>query len=174
MSSSHSAKPMRRHFGRSIPNTGAAFDVAPYLWLRSAVRRSGKTRLGILQRVVRRPLGTSGINAAALLRLIGLHAPTVLLDELDTLFKGDRELAEAVRGILNSGFDRAGAVFIKNVPTPDGGWDPRAFSTYGPKVLSGIGELPATVADRSIGIDMMRKRRDQKVRRLRARRRGIS
>jgi len=149
---------------------GAAFDVAPYLWLRSAERRSGKTRfIGILRRVVRRPLGMSGINAAALLRLIEMHAPTVLLDELDTLFKGDRELAEAVRGILNSGFDRAGGVFIKNVPTTDGGWDPRAFSTYGPKVLSGIGELPATVADRSIVIDMKRKRRDQKARRLRAR-----
>lgn len=78
------------------------------------------------------------LNAAPLLRLIELHAPTILLDELDTLFKGDRELAEAVRGILNSGFDRAGAVFIKNVPTTDGGWDPRAFSTYGPKVLSGL------------------------------------
>jgi Protein of unknown function (DUF3631) len=149
---------------------GAAFDVAPYLWLRSAERRSGKTRLiGILRRVVRRPLGISGINAAALLRLIELYAPTVLLDELDTLFKGDRELAEAVRGILNSGFDRAGGVFIKNVPAQDGGWEPRAFSTYGPKVLSGIGEQPATVADRSIPIDMVRKRRDQKVRRLRAR-----
>jgi putative DNA primase/helicase len=149
---------------------GAAFDVAPYLWLRSAERRSGKTRfIGILRRVVRRPLGTSGINAAALLRLIELHAPTILLDELDTLFKGDRELAEAIRGILNSGFDRAGAAFIKNVPTADGGWEPRAFSTYGPKVLSGIGELPATVADRSIPIDMKRKRRDQKVRQLRAR-----
>ena len=149
---------------------GVAFDVAPYLWLRSAERRSGKTRfIGILRRVVRRPLGTSGINAAALLRLIELHAPTILLDELDTLFKGDRELAEAIRGILNSGFDRGDAVFIKNVPTADGGWEPRAFSTYGPKVLSGIGELPATVADRSIVIDMKRKRRDQKVRRLRAR-----
>jgi hypothetical protein len=145
---------------------GDAFDVAPYLWLRSAERRSGKTRfIGIL----RRPLGMSGINAAALLRLIELHTPTVLLDELDALFKGDRELAEAVRGILNSGFDRPGAVFIKNVPTTDGGWDPRAFSTYGPKALSGIGELPPTVADRSIVIDMVRKRRDQKVRRLRAR-----
>jgi putative DNA primase/helicase len=151
-------------------HAGAAFDVAPYLWLRSAERRSGKTRfVGILRRIVCRPLVVSGINAAALLRLIELHAPTVLLDELDTLFKGDRELAEAVRGILNSGFDRAEAVFIKNVPTKDGGWAPCAFSTYGPKVLSGIGEVPATVSDRSMRIDMMRKRRDQKVRRLRAR-----
>jgi Protein of unknown function (DUF3631) len=151
-------------------HTGTAFDIAPNLWLRSAERRSGKTRfVSILQRVVRRPVGASGINADALLRLIELHAPTVLLDELDTLFKGDRELAEAVRGILNSGFDRAGAVFIKNVPTSDGGWEPRAFSTYGPKVLSGIGELPATVADRSIVVDMVRKRRDQRVSRLRAR-----
>ena len=151
-------------------HAGDAFDTAPNLWLKSAEKRSGKTRLsGILNRLVRRPLLVSGINAAALLRLIEQYGPTILLDELDTLFQGDRELAEAVRGIINSGFDRAAAVFIKNVPTPDGGWEPRAFSTYGPKVLAGIGEMPTTIADRSIPILMLRKKREEKVARLRAR-----
>ena len=39
---------------------------------------------------------------------------------------------------------------IKSVPLPGGGWEARAFSTWCPQVLAGIGSLPDTVADRSI------------------------
>jgi hypothetical protein len=93
----------------------------------------------------------------------------MLLDEIDTLMKADAEMAEALRGTMNSGFTRAGARFVKNVPTPDGGFAPHAFSTWCPMLLAGIGELPDTIADRSIIIEMTRKRPDEKVRRLRTR-----
>jgi hypothetical protein len=52
------------------------------------------------------------------------------------------------------------------VPTPDGGFEPRAFSTWCPMLLAGIGRLPDTVADRSITIEMTRKRPDEMVKRL--------
>ena len=77
--------------------------------------------------------------------------------------KGDAEMREALRGLINSGFARAGARVIKNVPTPDGGFEPRAFSTWCPMLLAGIGKLPDTIADRSIAIEMKRKRPDEKV-----------
>jgi hypothetical protein len=147
-----------------------AFDFSPKLVIRSPEKRSGKTRLvEVSERVARRPLFTSGITAAALLRVIEQRAPTMLLDEIDTLMKGDAEMAEALRGLINSSFTRAGARFIKNVPTADGGFEPRAFSTWCPMLLAGIGKLPDTIADRSIIIEMTRKRSDEKVKRLRAR-----
>lgn len=147
-----------------------AFDFSPRFVIRSPEKRSGKTRLvEVLERLARRPFLVSGISAAGLLRMIEQHAPAMLLDEIDTMMKGDPELAEALRGMINSGFNRAGARFVKNAPTPDGGFEPRAFSTRCPILLSGIGELPDTIADRSIIIEMTRKRRDEKVKRLRAR-----
>jgi putative DNA primase/helicase len=138
--------------------------------VKSAEKRSGKTRLAeVLERLARRPFLVSGITAAALLRLIEQHRPSVLLDEIDSLMKADREMAETLCGIINSSFSRAGARFVKNVPTPDGGFAPHAFSTWCPMLLADIGELPDTIADRSIIIEMTRKRPDEKVRRLRTR-----
>jgi putative DNA primase/helicase len=151
-------------------HTFDVFDFSPKLVIRSPEKRSGKTRLAeVLERVVRRPFFASGITAAALLRLIEQHSPAMLLDEVDTLMKGDAEMAETLRGMINSGFTRAGARFVKNVPTPDGGFEPHAFSTWCPMLLAGIGSPPDTIADRAITIEMTRKRPDQKVRRLRAR-----
>jgi hypothetical protein len=136
--------------------------------LKSAQKRSGKSRLvEVLFRTVARPLLTSGITPAALLRIIEMRAPTLLLDEMDAAMKQDREMAEALRGIINSGFNRTGARFIMNVPTSGGGYEPREFSTWAPQLLSGIGDLPDTVRDRSIEIEMQRKRSDETVKRLR-------
>jgi hypothetical protein len=56
-----------------------------------------------------------------------------------------------------------------NVPALDGGWESRQFSTWAAQLLSGIGDLPDTVRDRSIEIEMKRKRRDESVKRLRRR-----
>jgi hypothetical protein len=145
-----------------------AFDFSPRLAITSAEKRSGKTRLvEVLERTVGKPLFVSGITAAALLRVIEQRTPCMLLDEIDTMMKGDAELRDALRGLINSGFDRAGARFIKNVPTP-GGYEAQAFSTWCPMLLAGIGKLPDTVADRSIPIELERKPLAQKVKPLRA------
>jgi hypothetical protein len=138
--------------------------------LKSAEKRSGKSRLiSVLARTVAKPLLVSGITPSALMRVIELHAPTVLLDEIDALMNKNPEMAEALRGLINSTFDRAGAHHTLNVPVPGGGYEPRMFSTWAPMVLSGIGNLQDTVRDRSIEIEMLRKRPDEKVRRLRRR-----
>jgi hypothetical protein len=147
-----------------------AFDFSPKLVISSAEKRSGKTRLvEVLDRIVRKPLFISGISAAALLRVIDRYTPSMLLDEIDTMMRGgDVELREALRGLINSSFDRAGARFIKNVPTPGGGYEPAGFSTWCPMLFAGIGKVPDTVADRAILIEMERKRLDEKVKPLRA------
>jgi hypothetical protein len=144
-------------------------DVSPHLNPKSAQKRSGKSRLvHVVERLVPRPLSTSGITAAALFRIIETKHPTLLLDELDALMNKDREIAEALRGIMNSAFERASARHIVNVAVASG-YEPREFSTWAPLLLAGIGNLPDTVRDRSIEIEMVRKRRDEIVRRLRRR-----
>jgi putative DNA primase/helicase len=145
-------------------------DVSPKIALKSAQKRCGKTQLvTVLERIVANPLYVSGITPAALLRIIETLRPTLLLDEIDATMKADRGMAEALRGILNSGFNRAGARCILNVTLPGGGYEPRQFSTWAPQLLSGIGQLPDTVRDRSIEIEMIRKRPGETVRRLRRR-----
>jgi putative DNA primase/helicase len=147
-----------------------ACDVSPKLVIRSVQKRCGKTRLvSAIARMTPRPLFVSGIRPAALLRIIETQCPTLLLDEIDAAMHQDREMAEALRGIINSGFDRVGARYIMNVPIAGGGYEPHEFSTWAPQLLAGIGHLPETVRDRAIEIEMSRKRRDQTVNRLRRR-----
>ena len=74
-----------------------AADVTPKLVAKSAVMRSGKSRLAeVLERTVARPcLVAGGIRSAALLRIIQLHVPTLLLNEVDALMNGNLELSES-------------------------------------------------------------------------------
>jgi putative DNA primase/helicase len=147
-----------------------AFEFNPPLWLKSAERRAGKTRLcEVLDRVMVRPLLVSSISPSALLRTIEERHPAVILDELDAALKKNSEMAEAFRGLINSSFNRRTARHVMNVPIPGGGYEPREFSMWAPVVLSGIGGLPDTVADRAIPIEMLRKLKTEKVARLRQR-----
>ncbi len=145
-----------------------AFDVSPRLVVKSPQKRSGKTTLfSVLQRIVAKPRGASGITSSALLRVIELHQPTILIDEMDALMHSDREMAQALRGLMNSGFNRTFATYTMNVPIRDGGYEPRDFSTWCPLALAGIGHLPDTIRDRSIEIEMQRKLSHEKIKRLR-------
>jgi len=70
------------------PHVFDAFGVTPYLAITSAEKRSGKTRLlEVLELVVREPLPTANISDAALFRVIADRLPSVLLDEIDAIFK---------------------------------------------------------------------------------------
>ena len=143
-----------------------AFDTTPYLQITSATKRAGKTTLlELLETVVARPWLTGRISAAALVRKVDADRPTLLLDESDATFKGEKEYAEALRGILNSGYKRSGKASI----CVGKDFTPRDFSTFGPKAIAGIGKLPDTVADRTIPIVLRRKMSSERVARWRAR-----
>jgi hypothetical protein len=142
----------------------AAAHNAPKLWIKSAERRSGKTRLlEVLKHLTARALAANYISAAMLPRVIEKHQPTLLLDEIDTFLHRSEEL----RGVLNSGFDPESYVII-GVKSGDD-WIPKKFSAWCPQALAGIGELPDTIADRSFTIELERKPRSRKVKRLRRR-----
>lgn len=137
-------------------------DTLPFLCISSPDKRCGKSRLQtVLEWFVPRALSTSNISAAAVYRTIEAHHPTLLMDEADTYAKENEEL----RGVLNSGHTREKAFVIRCHPTT---LEPERFNVWCPKSLALIGDLPGTLADRSIVIPMERKKRAEKVKPLRA------
>lgn len=133
-----------------------AFRITPYLNPQSATKQSGKTRLlEVLRPLCARPVDTDGTTPAALIRTVDAERPTLLLDETDASFNGSKEMAETLRGILNSGF-RSRGNFIKCVGE-GANMTTRKYSTFGAKALAGIGRLPDTIADRSIPIRLRRR-----------------
>jgi hypothetical protein len=140
----------------------------PYLAVTSAAMRCGKSRLlETVSFLVHKPWYTSSASAASLFRDIDKSQPTLLLDEVDALFKGDKEMAQAVRAVLNAGAHHKGVV--SRVVGKGSEMTTKNFSAYCPKALAGIGNLPSTVADRSLHIRLERKMSGEKVERLRER-----
>jgi len=133
----------------------AAADTTPYLAITSAEKGSGKTRLlEVLEPLVAKPWFTGRVTAAVLVRRIDKLSPTLLLDEVDAAFNGDREYAETLRAVLNTGHRHGGKASCcvgrgANI-------DFRDFSTFSPKAIAGIGRLPDTVGDRSIPVRLKR------------------
>lgn len=136
------------------------FDVSPLLVFTSPVMRCGKTlNQAVTGRLVPRPLFTSNITAPALYRTIESKTPTLLIDEADTFL----ELSPELRGVLNSSHFRNSAVVIR---TSGDEHEPRVFSTWCPKAVALIGNLPPTLMDRSVVIQMRRKRKNDHVERF--------
>ncbi len=135
---------------------------SPFLAITSPEKRCGKTLLLILiGAVTPRRMFAANISPAALFRTIEKYGPTLLIDEADCFLRDDDEL----RGLLNSGHTRTTAICVR-VAGDD--HEPRLFSTWCPKVIALIGQLPGTLADRSIEIKMKRRTRtDPAVERLR-------
>ncbi len=114
-----------------------------------------------------RPWLTGRVSAAVLVRKTANEQPSLLLDESDAAFKGDKEYAEALRGILNAGFRRGG---VTSVCVGQGAnLSYRDFPVFSPKAIAGIGKLPDTIADRAVPIELRRRRRGENVERFRQR-----
>jgi putative DNA primase/helicase len=137
-------------------------DVLPMLVFSSPVKRSGKTTaLEVLSRLVKKPLASSTITPAALFRVVEKAQPTLIMDEADSAFRDNEDL----RCLVNASFTRTAAYSIRCVGDNQ---EPRQFSTWCPKALALIGELPGTLSDRSLIIHMRRKGVAEQVERLRA------
>ncbi|MCZ6732742.1 MAG: toprim domain-containing protein, partial [Gammaproteobacteria bacterium] len=138
-----------------------AATISPILAITSPEKRCGKTtKLSVLQAITPRPLFASNLTVATLFRAIEQYRPTLLVDEADTFLRDNEEL----RGILNSGHTRNGACVLRTVGDAH---ELRTFSTWGPKAIALIGNISPTLQDRSIVIQMRRKRPDDTVERFR-------
>jgi hypothetical protein len=146
----------------------SAADATPYLAITSAEKESGKTRLlEVFEILVANPWFTGRVSAAVLTRKIDAQQPTLLLDESDAAFGSDKEYAEALRGVLNTGHRKGGKSSCcvgQGASTTF-----RDFSTFCPKAIAGIGKLPDTVAGRAIPVRLKRAAPGEGVERFRRR-----
>jgi hypothetical protein len=145
----------------------AAADHTPYVAVMSQDPECGKTTvMKLLAALSRKPRAYSDISASQLFRVIDEEEPTLLVDELDAFLRGNNENYHAMRGILNSGFERS--VFatvgrLEEINNGDGGKKFTAgdYSTFCPKALASIQHIPDTVRSRSVVVWMQKNNRIQ-------------
>jgi hypothetical protein len=139
----------------------ACFIHTPRAAILSPEKQCGKTLLlDILIRVVARPLSTASATPAAIFRIVEMHSPTILMDEADTFLNENMELI----GILNNGYRRGGTV----TRTVGDDHQPRLFSTWAPAAIAKIGRLPDTLNDRSVVINLRRRKPSERVKPFRS------
>jgi len=146
------------------------FETSPILAITSAEMRSGKTRvLELLELLVPHPFRVIMPSEAVVYTVLAQRPrPTMLLDEADAVFSPRMaERYEGLRAILNAG-NRQGNPVLR-VKLEGRRREVDSFDVYGPKAIAGIGNLPTTVADRSIPIRMKRRAPNERVAKFRAR-----
>lgn len=136
-----------------------AWTSTPRIAFLSPEPGSGKSRaLEVSEPLVPRPVQAVNVTAAYLFRRVGADegSPTVLFDEIDTVFgpkaKGDNE---DIRGLINAGHRRgavAGRCVVrgKQVFTEE-------LPAYCAVALAGLGDLPDTILTRSVIVKMRRR-----------------
>lgn len=141
-------------------------EASPILWIRSVAPESGKTRLlETIEALVPRPWVDIRPSEAVLYRRTHRDHPTVLLDEIDAVFKDKSNQFEGLRAYLNAGNRRGVTVSRWNQARND----LDSFEVYTPKAIAGLGSVPDTVATRAIPIVMQRRTKSEPIERLRAR-----
>jgi Protein of unknown function (DUF3631) len=141
------------------------WDSTPRLAFLSAEPESHKTRaLEVSNLLVPNPVDAINVSAAYLFRKVAADSPTVLFDEIDTVF-GSRNGAagnnEDIRGLLNAGH-RRGAVAGRCVVSGNA-VTTEELPAYAAVALAGIGDLPDTILSRAIIIRMNRRAPGERV-----------
>jgi hypothetical protein len=141
-----------------------AWESTPRLAFLSPEPASGKTRaLEVTELLVPNPVEAVNVSPAYLFRKVGDDGakPTLLQDEVDTIFGPKAKENEEIRGLLNAGHRRgavAGRCVVhgKQVLTEE-------ISAFCAVALAGLGWLPDTILTRAIIVRMRRRAPDEKV-----------
>ncbi|MBO0652809.1 DUF3631 domain-containing protein [Streptomyces triculaminicus] len=141
-----------------------AFDSTPRLAFLSPEPGSGKSRaLEIVETLVPHPMVAVNASAAALFRAVSGSEgrPTILFDEIDTVFGPKAGDNEELRGFLNAGHRRSGVTY--RCIGDGGNQTVQAFPSYTGVAVAGLGSLPDTILTRSVIIRMRRRARNERV-----------
>ena len=141
-----------------------AWELTPRIAFLSPEPGSGKTRaLEVSELLVPNPVEAVNVTPAYLFRKVGSEQgpPTVLYDEIDTVFGPKAKDNEEIRGLLNAGHRRgavAGRCVVKGkiVETEE-------ISAYCAVALAGLGGLPDTLLSRAVVVRMRRRSPDETV-----------
>jgi hypothetical protein len=140
------------------------FDSTPRLAFLSPEPGSGKSRaLEIVETLTPRAEATVNASPNALFRLVEAAEgrPTLLFDEIDTVFGPKAGDNEPVRGFLNSGYRRIGTML--RCVGDGANQSVQRFSSFCAVAMAGLGSLPDTVLTRSVIIRMRKRAPNEKV-----------
>jgi hypothetical protein len=135
-----------------------AFDSTPRLAFLSPEPGSGKTRaLEVLELLTPNPMLAVNATPAALFRSVAHRQtrPTILFDEIDTVFGPKAKDNEELRGLFNAGHRRSGVAY--RCVGDGGGQTVVAFPAYAALAVAGLGALPDTILTRTVVIRMRRR-----------------
>jgi Protein of unknown function (DUF3631) len=141
-----------------------SWESTPRIAFLSPEPNSGKTRaLEVTEPLVPRPVHAVNTTPAYLFRKVSDEAgpPTILYDEIDTVFGPKAKDNEDVRGMLNAGH-RRGAVAGRCV-TKGKTVVTEELPAYCAVALAGLDDLPDTVRTRSVIIRMRRRKPSERV-----------
>ena len=137
-------------------------DISPVLAFTSPEKRCGKsTAMAVVHALTPRAEIAANLSSAVMFRLIAKHKPTLLIDEADTFL----EAREEMRGMINGGHNKQLA-FVWRCEGDD--FEPKKFDVWSPKAVAMIGDLPDTLEDRALVIQLKRKESGEAVERMRA------
>ncbi|GAA0614004.1 DUF3631 domain-containing protein [Streptomyces crystallinus] len=140
------------------------FDATPRLAFLSPEPASGKSRaLEIVETVAPFPMVAVNASASALFRAVsGMSArPTILFDEIDTVFGPKAGDNEQLRGFLNAGHRRSGVMY--RCVGDGANQQVQEFPSFCAVAVAGLGSLPDTILTRSVIIRMRRRARNERV-----------
>jgi hypothetical protein len=141
------------------------WESTPRLAFLSPEPGSGKTRaLEITETLVPRPVEAINATPAYLFRKVSEdpdRLPTILFDEIDTIFGPRAKEHEEIRGILNAGHRRgamAGRCVVKGriVETEE-------LPAFCAVAMAGLGNLPDTILTRAVVVKMRRRAPSEQV-----------
>jgi hypothetical protein len=141
-----------------------AWESTPRIAFLSPEPASGKSRaLEATEPLVPRPMEAVNMSPSALFRSIGSEdgLPTILFDEIDTIFGAKAKEHEELRGLLNAGHRRGAKTYRSVVRGKVIGVE--AIEAYSAVALAGLGFLPDTLLSRSIVIRMRRRHAEEYV-----------
>jgi putative DNA primase/helicase len=150
----------------------AELDVGytPRITFQSPIRRCGKsTGLKCVHLMAHNPRTASSISPSSLFRAVDAFAISLMVDEGDNVFKNANP---ELLAILNSGADRMTAKVMRTEKADDGKLEPREFNCFAPVGFTSIKQLPETLQDRSIVLQMRRAKKGERPERLTLRTRG--
>src|SRR5262249_5617382 len=133
---------------------------SPRLAITSPTKGCGKTTiLRLLNQVVRRPKRAGSISPSALFRVVEKFQPTIILDETEKYIEHGSDL----HALLNEGHCKGGTV----LRVLGESLEPREFGIFGAVAFARNGRLPDDLEQRSIVIEMQRRRPDEPLAELR-------
>jgi hypothetical protein len=146
----------------------AAFESTPRLAVLSPEKQSGKTRvLEVLHLVCRNATHNPNMTASYLFHVVDLRCPTLLVDEVDTIFGHKDKSHDDLRGVINAGHRRGATV--GRMVGEGANMAPYDFPVFCPVALAGIGKIPDTILDRSVLVAMRRRAPGDEVEQFRQR-----